>query len=136
MPRGGAAEAISSFQLTVQDIADTISSECGSILEMNEPLNSLRIKLKELAVDSCPLLVGRFKLYPDVEVHIDGMYDALLTPTPTDATTQTYLEALMHILKLTLERKAADQLPGGRYSTPSESAKKSASNVQTTNIIR
>lgn len=89
---------------------------CNSILELNDPRNILCIKLDEIAIDSSPLIEGTFKLYPDVDIQIDSMYDALLSPTPPDSTTQTYLEALVHSLLFILERQAADQLPGGVHS--------------------
>lgn len=68
---------------------------CSNILAFNEPLNILRIKLEALAVDSASLLDGTFKRFEDIEIHIDALNDRLLTPDETDATTQTYLEALM-----------------------------------------
>lgn len=110
-------------------------NSCANILAFNEPLNILRLKLEELANDSSPLLDGTFKLFQDVDVHIDAMYDRLLIPDATDATTHTYLEALMHSLLLILERQAEDQLPGGKHHDPSDGLKRAAANVPTTNII-
>ena len=43
------------------------------------------------------------------------------------------IEIIFHALLIILERQAADQLPGGKYFTPSECIKKASENVPTTN---
>ena len=85
---------------------------CENILALNNPLQELKEKLEKLSGDCSVLLDGTFKLYPDVDVHVDAIYDVLLTPDDTDSTTQVFLEAMMHGLLLILERQAEDQLEG------------------------
>ena len=97
-------------------------------------MQELKEKLEKLSGDCSVLLDGTFKLYPDVDVHVDAMYDALLTPDDTDSTTQVFLEAMMHGLLLILERQAEDQLEGVNSQPTCEQAA-SASNVPTTNIV-
>lgn len=110
-------------------------NKARNILDLNEPLLQLKEKLEGLAQDSSPLIDGSFKLYADIDSHVDLLYDALLRPDLTDATTQIYLEAVMHGLLLILERQAEEQLPGGCHYEPSRELLKSADNVPTTNIV-
>lgn len=110
-------------------------NKAKNILALNQPLLQLKEKLEGLAQDSSPLLDGNFKLYDDIDIHMDLLYDALLKPDPTDASTQVYLEAVMHGLLLILERQAEEQLPGGCHYQPSQKLLLAADNVPTTNIV-
>ena len=52
-----------------------------------------------------------------------------------DTLTQQALEMCMYSLLLVLERLSHDQLPGGKYFSPSDSVKKTCKNVSKTNEI-
>ena len=45
---------------------------CESVLALNIPLQALKEKLGKLSGDCSVLLDGTFKLYPAVDVHVDG----------------------------------------------------------------
>lgn len=94
---------------------------------------SMQQRLQQLTSDSSPLLDGTFRLFEDIEINMDCVYDSLLRPDVSDATAQTALEALMHALLLILERQAEYQL-GGKYNSPNQTLKNSAANVPTTNV--
>ena len=111
----------------------------GSILEMNPHLLQMKNKLEVWGIDASPLLRGKSMFDPkDVELHRDKIWDQLFMQTENvsfDTLTQQALEMCMHSLLLVLERLSHDQLPGGKYFSPSDSVKKIAKNVPKTNKI-
>ena len=115
-----------------------IVNQADNILDLNTPLLKMKQSFERWREDTSPLMDGE-PLFEenDVPVHKDAIYDALFEATEDtdfDSLTQQALEMLMHGRILILERQAQDQLPGGKYSNPSESEKIISSNVPSTNM--
>ena len=106
---------------------------------MNPHLLQMKNKLEVWSIDASPLLRGEPMFDPkDVELHRDKIWDQLFMQTENvsfDTLTQQALEMCMHSLLLVLERLSHDQLPGGKYFSPSDSVKKLQKNVPKTNKI-
>ena len=75
----------------------------------------------------------------DVELHCDKIWDQLFMQTENvsfDTLTQQALEMCMHSLLLVLERLSHDQLPSGKYFSPSDSVKRNRKKMYLKQNIR
>ena len=109
-----------------------------NVLDLNPHLRNLQVALVQLSRDSSYLLEGKFVFNEEIApVEKDAIFDKLVICDDEDfnALTQQALELICSALLLVLERQCEDQLPGGKYSSPSESLRRQASNAPTTNII-
>lgn len=107
-----------------------------SIVDLNSPLAEMKQNVEDLTKDGSSLLDGSCRIFPDLSVHFDVIFDSLFQPSENlDDLTQATLEALMHVLLLISDRQAEDHLEGGKYCNPTESKQTAASNVPTTNLI-
>ena len=72
-----------------------------------------------------------------VDIQKDEIYDSLFQPQDgeSEVLTQQILELLCLTILIVLERQCADQLPGGKYASPSKKELLQASSVPTSDII-
>ncbi len=110
-----------------------------NVLDLNPHLHQLQVAfLEQLSKDSSSLLEGKLVFNEEIApVEKDAVFDMLIICDDEDfnAVTQQALELICSALLLVLERQCEDQLPGGEYSSPSQSLCRQASNAPTTNII-
>ncbi|KAJ8342686.1 hypothetical protein SKAU_G00326140 [Synaphobranchus kaupii] len=116
-----------------------ISQQGNNILSLNHHLLNMKIQFERWSQDASSLLEGEALFSEDiVEVHKDKLYEELFRESGDDEfqiMTQEALELIMTAMLILLERQAADQLPGGRYWSPTEEVRAHASNVPTTNVV-
>ena len=97
---------------------------------MNPHLLQMKSELEVWGIDAFPLLRGEPMFDPkDVELHCDKIWNQFFMETenvPFDTLTQQALEMCMHSLLFVSERISHDQLPGGKYFSPSDSVNKIA----------
>ena len=109
-----------------------------SIFYLNPHLHQLQLSLQRFSKDASPLL-DKECAFSDhvVDVQKDEIYDSLfqLQDEESQVLTQQILELLCLTILIVLERQCADQLPGGKYASPSEKELLQASSVPTSNII-
>ena len=119
-----------------------------SIFDLNPHLHQLQLSLQRFSKDASPLqrfskdaspLLDKDCAFSDhvVDVQKHEIYDSLLQPQDEESQvlTQQILELLCLTILIVLERQCADQLPGGKYASPSEKELLQASSVPTSNII-
>ncbi|KAJ8375537.1 hypothetical protein SKAU_G00061170 [Synaphobranchus kaupii] len=104
-----------------------ISQQGNNILSLNHHLLNMKIHFERWSQDASSLLEGEALFSEDiVEVHKDKLYEELFRESGDDEfqiMTQEALELIMTAMLILLERQAADQLPGGRYWSPTEEAR-------------
>ena len=109
-----------------------------NVLDLNPHLHHLQVSLEQLSKDSSSLLEGKSIFSEEISpVEKNAVFHKLIVCDDEDfnALTQQALELICSALLLVLERQCEDQLPGGKYFSPSESLLRQASNAPTTNII-
>ena len=108
------------------------------ILHLNPQWLHLLCSLKDLAVDSTPLVEGK-SVFPDVDVNKkrELVLSSLLAETSPEVTilTKDCLEILCFDMVKLIDRQLKDQLPGGIYHLPSDEVLEDAASCPTSNRI-
>ena len=109
------------------------------ISEMNPHLHQLQLSLQRFSKSATDLLLGEGAFSEDiVQIHKDEMLEKLLHPNIDEefqVLTQQILELLCVALLIVLEKQCEDQLPGGKYFSPSPEMFLQASTCPTSNIV-
>ena len=114
-----------------------IVGDTGSILDLNPHLHQLQISLQRFAQDASHLLDGEpvfdINLVPiDQSVVFENLLES--DDQEFQVLTQQALELVCSAMLLCLERQCEDQLPGGKYWSPSPDLSAQAKSVPTSNI--
>ena len=107
-----------------------------SVLKLNPHLKRMQECFEQWSTDASPLLDGASLFDKDVPIHRDDMFDSLFQEQSVQLETLTQ-EALGFVFNswiILFERQAQDQLPGGKYATPSSEQLAQAANVPATNM--
>ena len=109
------------------------------ILEMNPHLHQLQLSLQRFSKSATDLLSGEGAFSEDiVQIHKDEMLEKLSDPNIDEefqVLTQQILELLCVVLLIVLEKQCEDQLPGGKYFSPSPEMYLQASTCPMSNIV-
>ena len=108
-----------------------LTENAKSVLQLNPHLKRMQECFEQWSTDASPLLEGATLFDEDiVPIHRDELFDSLFQEQSVQLETLTQ-EALEIIL---FERQAQDQLPGGKYASPSSDQLEQAANVPATNM--
>ena len=97
----------------------------------------LQLSLRRFSKDASPLLDGEPAFSEEtVKINKDEVYNNLLEVNDDEfqVLTQQILEILCLVILIVLEKQCKDQLPGGKYSSPSEELTLQASSCPLSNI--
>ena len=114
-----------------------LAGKLEHMLDLNPYLLQLQQSLQAFCQDAMPLLNGKSAFDEnDVEIDRDVVYFELLKNEDDEfqILTEQILELLCSVILIVLEKQCQDQLPGGKYTKPSESLKTQALSVPTSNI--
>jgi E1A/CREB-binding protein len=108
----------------------------GGILSINPYLKTALEKLQSWGNDASPIFEGD-QLFMDIQINKDDIYESLFADADPelDSLTQMCIELLTHSIMLILDRQAKDQLPGGKYSNPTEEFSVQAKSLPKTNTV-
>ena len=114
-----------------------LTERTTSVLELNPHLKRRQECFEKWSKDAS-LLLDREILFEEdtVAIHKDDMYKRLFAEQSEqlDTLTQEALELVFNSWLILLERQAQDQLPGGKYGSPSPDLITQAKNVPATNM--
>ena len=120
--------------LITQPLWQVVEQKDVHIFDLNPQWLHLELSLKELSIDASSLLQG-ISIFPERPTHKDDVFEELFKPVTTEMETLTKecLELLCFHLHSLVKRQVVDQLPGGKYSLPSEEVLKATKSCPTTN---
>ena len=120
--------------LITQPLWQVIEQKDVHIFDLNPQWLHLELSLRELSIDASSLLQG-ISIFPERPTHKDDIFEELFKPVTTEMETLTKecLELLCFHLHSLVKRQVVDQLPGGKYSLPSEEVLKATKSCPTTN---
>ena len=114
-----------------------LTENAKSVLDLNPHLQQMQKCFEQWSQDASPLLEGETLFNEEVvPIHRNEMYESLFKEQSEqlETFTQKALEIIFNSWIILFERKAQDQLPGGKYATPSPELLAQAANVPATNM--
>ena len=114
-----------------------LTENAKSVLDLNPHLQQMQKCFEQWSQDASPLLEGETLFNEEVvPIHCNEMYESLFKEQSEqlETFTQKALEIIFNSWIILFERKAQDQLPGGKYATPSPELLAQAANVPATNM--
>lgn len=114
-----------------------LTENAKSVLNLNPHLQQMQKCFEQWSQDASPLLEGETLFNEEVvPIHRNEMYESLFKEQSEqlETFTQKALEIIFNSWIILFERKAQDQLPGGKYATPSPELLAQAANVPATNM--
>ena len=104
------------------------------ILDLNDHFNREVDLFDKWSKDASDLIDGSAKLFDNVPVHKDPVFDSLVEPNDNDISTKYLLQNIMTAFVSVSKRQLADQLMGGVHHNPSADLLKQASSCPAHNI--
>ena len=89
----------------------------------------------EWSCDATCVLTGTAVLFDDFPPKEDAIFNALISPSEYDATSQEILQTLFASLSLLVSRFVEDHLPEGKYHNPSTQLQTETRSVPKTNVV-
>ena len=114
-----------------------LTENAKSVLDLNPHLKRMQECLEQWSTDASPLLEGATLFDEEVvPIHRDELFDSLFQEQSVqlETLTQEALEIIFNSWIILFERQAQDQLPGGKYASPSSEQLEQAANVPATNM--
>ena len=122
--------------LITQPLWRVVERQDIHIFDLNRHWLHLELSLKDLSKDASELLEGR-SVFPDFhfQAHKDTVYDELFRPVPPEVSnlTKECLELLCFHMHSLVTRQVEDQLPGGKYATPTPQVMEQTKSCPTSN---
>ena len=112
-----------------------LESSDVSILDMNNRYQKLKSCFDEWSCGATCVLTGTAVLFDDFPPKEDAIFNALISPSEYDATSQEILQTLFASLSLLVSRFVEDHLPEGKYHNPSTQLQTETRSVPKTNIV-
>ena len=106
------------------------------VLDMNAHYQRICDLFSDFSFDASSVLKGDVCFFPDIKIHKDKIFEALIQPSPLfDESTRQCLELIFGSLSIITRRMLDDHLKGGKYDSPSEELRKETNSVSTTNTL-